>query len=664
MRSQKTEEERIEKIIRSLLKLPENKRCINCNLLGPQYVCTTFSTFVCTNCSGIHREFTHRVKSVSMAKFSPEEVSALQAGGNERANQIFLKEWDPLRNSKPDSSNIQKLREFIKFVYVERKYTGESSTSTLSRIRLSEKEPKRSGSFRLEFRTPHSSPGPTPRSDDKNLRYLYDESRSPRYAQRYSRNGGQIRSPIQIEVVDDRYKDDERRNRRLANIEAKMKKNSSDDLKKVENPQLPVIAAPLGDVSKEKAQPLQIKPPGGKVSVEKKPSEQKNNNPETPPPPIAQPNENNWAIFEASTEDNVPKTPPNTRTSYPSTEKAPSTKNPIDLLLSELSGPVTPMNGGMPQVPSSVNNDPTTTTVQNAITWDFPPTSAGKTTASSNNTSVWPCTSTPATEPAQPSNEAPPHTEVCHAHNPSSVQYLPSVSVGFSSTTQPSNSSVIDVASNNKPSVTPSEKDPSWSFTEQPSQTTSNPTQETKSDPSKVENKASGRHEIPENLFTPSYLSGQAPLPNWQNVQPSGMGYGMQYYHNAVPPSAISNSPMSMNPFDLTDSRNLTHVSSLPSITSVRGAPQALSSPRTALMHTASMGSLVSQSPSYTSPVMGVYFDQVDNQQKPPRPQRAESFNGDITSFGSVDPLQHSNRTFTTCKSSISLSNARGNPFD
>ncbi|KAG2409322.1 ADP-ribosylation factor GTPase-activating protein [Vigna angularis] len=203
------------------------------------------------------REFTHRVKSVSMAKFSPEEVSALQAGGNERANQVDLKEWDALRNSKPDSkyphkvfasSNIQKLREFIKYVYVERRYTGESS-SNLSRIRLSEKEPnasKRSSSFRLEFRTPNSSPGPYPKSDDKNLRYLYDESRSPRYAQKYSRNGGHIRSPIQIEVVDDMYKDDERRNRRLANIEAKLKKTSSDDLKKVET-----VAAPLAEVSKE-----------------------------------------------------------------------------------------------------------------------------------------------------------------------------------------------------------------------------------------------------------------------------------------------------------------------------------------------------------------------------------------------------------------------------
>nr|POE62360.1 isoform 3 of probable adp-ribosylation factor gtpase-activating protein agd14 [Quercus suber] len=50
---------------------------------GPQYVCTNFWTFVCTICSGVHREFSHRVKSISMANFSAEEVSALQGGGNE-----------------------------------------------------------------------------------------------------------------------------------------------------------------------------------------------------------------------------------------------------------------------------------------------------------------------------------------------------------------------------------------------------------------------------------------------------------------------------------------------------------------------------------------------------------------------------------------------------
>ena len=38
------------------------------------------------------REFTHRVKSVSMAKFTAQEVTALQEGGNEVASlsSVFL----------------------------------------------------------------------------------------------------------------------------------------------------------------------------------------------------------------------------------------------------------------------------------------------------------------------------------------------------------------------------------------------------------------------------------------------------------------------------------------------------------------------------------------------------------------------------------------------
>lgn len=34
-------------------------------------------------CSCCSREFTHRVKSVSMAKFTSQEVDALQKGGNQ-----------------------------------------------------------------------------------------------------------------------------------------------------------------------------------------------------------------------------------------------------------------------------------------------------------------------------------------------------------------------------------------------------------------------------------------------------------------------------------------------------------------------------------------------------------------------------------------------------
>ncbi|KAL6616265.1 hypothetical protein ACP70R_038535 [Stipagrostis hirtigluma subsp. patula] len=113
------EEERNEKIIRGLMKLPPNRKCINCNSVGPQYVCTNFWTFVCLSCSGIHREFTHRVKSVSMAKFTTQEVRALEQGGNQ--------DWDWQRMRLPVNTNPDRIREFIRAVYVDKKYASGSS---------------------------------------------------------------------------------------------------------------------------------------------------------------------------------------------------------------------------------------------------------------------------------------------------------------------------------------------------------------------------------------------------------------------------------------------------------------------------------------------------------------------------------------------------------
>ncbi|WCJ29781.1 ArfGap/RecO-like zinc finger domain-containing protein [Euphorbia peplus] len=212
MAKKEKEEDRIERIIRGLLKLPDNRRCINCNCLGPQYVCTTFLTFVCTNCSGVHREFTHRVKSVSMAKFSADEVSALQAGGNERARQLYFKDWDPQRNSYPDGSNLHKLRDFIKHVYVDRRYSGERSQDRVSRPRMGEREEfpdsRKVGPYRDGSRSPtyeeRSRPGG--RSEERVVKYYYDERRSPRHSQDTSRSGGMKKTPVRFEVVDDRVR--------------------------------------------------------------------------------------------------------------------------------------------------------------------------------------------------------------------------------------------------------------------------------------------------------------------------------------------------------------------------------------------------------------------------------------------------------------------------
>lgn len=182
--SSKREEERNEKIIRGLMKLPPNRRCINCNSLGPQYVCTNFWTFICTTCSGIHREFTHRVKSVSMAKFTFQEVDALQKGGNQRARELFLKAWDSQRNRLPDNSNIDKLRDFIKNVYVDKKYSLEKSFDRPPRdpqsLRSHEDETRRASSYHSYSQSPPYD-------------FQYEERRYGKPAHALTRNPGSDR---------------------------------------------------------------------------------------------------------------------------------------------------------------------------------------------------------------------------------------------------------------------------------------------------------------------------------------------------------------------------------------------------------------------------------------------------------------------------------------
>ncbi|NP_001146420.1 uncharacterized LOC100280000 [Zea mays] len=275
MASRIKEDERHEKIIRGLLKLPANKRCINCNNLGPQYVCTNFWTFVCTNCSGSHREFTHRVKSVSMAKFTAQEVAALQEGGNERAREVFFKEWDPQRNGYPDSSNADKLRNFIKHVYVERRYTGERSTDRPPRAKDDKdeySENRRSdGNWGGSRSPPNGSYSDrqnySGRSDDRNSRYSYgdrspgydqnDYKRSPRYFEVGDNRSGKI-TPIQG-FEDRRFSEPRKRD------------SGSPDFQKEADGSSPVVR-PVRDILGDNAPQLRVGEPSKPATEPAKPT--------------------------------------------------------------------------------------------------------------------------------------------------------------------------------------------------------------------------------------------------------------------------------------------------------------------------------------------------------------------------------------------------------
>lgn len=139
-----------------------------------------------------------------MATFSTEEVNALQAGGNERARQIYFKAWDPVRHGFPESSNINRLRDFIKHVYVDRRFTGETPVDRLPRLKLSDKDDyhERRGAEALGERYGYRG-----RSEDRSTRYLYDAIRSPSYLQEQSKSPGFRKASSRFDVVSDRSRD-------------------------------------------------------------------------------------------------------------------------------------------------------------------------------------------------------------------------------------------------------------------------------------------------------------------------------------------------------------------------------------------------------------------------------------------------------------------------
>ncbi|KAK4391630.1 putative ADP-ribosylation factor GTPase-activating protein AGD14 [Sesamum angolense] len=227
---------------------------------GPQYVCTNFSTFVCTTCSGIHREFTHRVKSVSMAKFTPQEVSALQGGGMQVLEKFIS------RNGILNvihSLMAERLRDFIKHVYVDRRYTGERNLEKPLRAKMGEAEDF-NGNRRIDT---YQGGSRSPPYEDTFERHHSDRrspgGRSPGYDRQ---NSEYKRSPAHGEVVNDWRREDRfgngRRSEDRSSDGGSKVEGKSPDSQRDSDISSPPIVRPVRDILGENVSPLRvIEPP-------------------------------------------------------------------------------------------------------------------------------------------------------------------------------------------------------------------------------------------------------------------------------------------------------------------------------------------------------------------------------------------------------------------
>lgn len=124
----KTAEENPDDVVRKLQRLPGNKKCADCSAKLPQATNLTHGTFVCLTCSGVHREFYHRIKGVGHSAFTSEEVSFLSQHGNDVVNAKYLKNYNPTLEvlKPPDGSAVDE--QFLR-VWLRRKYVDKAWVS-------------------------------------------------------------------------------------------------------------------------------------------------------------------------------------------------------------------------------------------------------------------------------------------------------------------------------------------------------------------------------------------------------------------------------------------------------------------------------------------------------------------------------------------------------
>ncbi|XP_066586999.1 arf-GAP domain and FG repeat-containing protein 1 isoform X2 [Prorops nasuta] len=129
--AKRKQDEKNLKILRELVSLPGNKECFDCHQRGPTYVNMTIGSFVCTSCSGMLRGLTppHRVKSISMAVFSQDEIEFIKERGNEYCRRIWLGLMNSSDEKKLDTKDEQRMKDLMSAKYESKQYYLDPSIS-------------------------------------------------------------------------------------------------------------------------------------------------------------------------------------------------------------------------------------------------------------------------------------------------------------------------------------------------------------------------------------------------------------------------------------------------------------------------------------------------------------------------------------------------------
>eukprot|EP01112_Ceratiomyxa_fruticulosa_P021059 TRINITY_DN7331_c1_g1_i1.p1 TRINITY_DN7331_c1_g1~~TRINITY_DN7331_c1_g1_i1.p1 ORF type:complete len:407 (+),score=99.46 TRINITY_DN7331_c1_g1_i1:1473-2693(+) len=126
----KSEQAKLIEALEELLRLPENKDCVDCGTKAPRWASTNLGVFMCLRCSGIHRSLgvhVSKVKSVSLDKWTPAQVDVMREWGNKRANDYYEATLPSDFNRSIELSSNSQLERFIRDKYERKMFIGRGS---------------------------------------------------------------------------------------------------------------------------------------------------------------------------------------------------------------------------------------------------------------------------------------------------------------------------------------------------------------------------------------------------------------------------------------------------------------------------------------------------------------------------------------------------------
>ncbi|CAN4094358.1 unnamed protein product [Withania somnifera] len=625
-----------------------------------------------------------------MAKFTSQEVSALQGGGNASAKEIYLKDWDPQRNSLPDGSNVERLRDFIKHVYVDRRYSGERSFEKPPRGKMAEaeniNENRKTDTYRGGSRSPPNEE-------------VYERRYSDRPSPGGRSSGG--RSPARAEVINDWRREDRFGNGRRSDDGrtsdggSKFESMSPDHQSDLDTSSPPMVR-PVREILGDSVSPLRvIQPPktnGGRSAADGSMLTQRtasssslassNGNPvelktetslidfdDVPEPPVSAPlpqiqesvsvmpaaeptksSADNWANFDSFAE--VKASP------------APSNTNLLETALLDLATPVTatapsgsPGGGAAPFTPFS-SLAPGAAITDNSAAFPL----GGAPAAPTGPTSILPVTGGNAfanTPAGHWSNMQSQQTSLFRTTGPQTLSQLSTPAAGGPGNQQ-WNSSAAPSTLGFPSSVTaqvPQAVNPVLPET----------TSAVASQAASVETKSSGRKELPADLFAVNYSSIPGAFPGWHTGPQHGYGFAM-HYNMSMATNALPLPSKSTNPFDVINEPT-SQAPTFPSMQSLQGALPNMAAP-TGLLHTSSLGAPTSHPPAtpqqthYASAVPpGSYMGHQVAGSMPQRPPGVSSFGFDGVAFGGLNSNQQLGGLYSAPPAQNTFSSSGGNPF-